>query len=688
MSIQKPSWESSGLNNSGYLDINSNPYINREILKLFIEQVPIALAILDRQMRYLFTNKQWLEIHQLTDSNIIGFSHYKLFPEHSRNLSKIYQQCLLGSTKTYQENSYCNQNNTNSSLKWQFSPWYDENQNIGGIIIHTFNQEKTLEPFFDLSVDMLSILALDGYFKQINAAFKQTIGYSETELIGQPILSFIHPDEQNSTLEAIERLSRGVVTKVQFENRCRCQNNSYKWLQWTITIVGEAKLLYAVARDITQSRQIADRLSWQAQHDVLTGIYNRNGFEQQVTEAIALAQEHSYQYALCYLDIDRFKVINDICGHLAGDELLRQITNILKQRVRSSDILARIGSDEFGLLLKQCPLEEAEKIAYTLSNLIQESRFTWQDKSFSIGVSIGVVAIDENSSNFSNILNAADTACYTAKQKGSSRIQLYRLDDQELVKYRGERHWISRINLALEENRFRLYCQKISPLQDKFGIEHYEILLRLLDKQGNLVSPIHFIPVAERYNLMPAIDRWVIKNFFATYQKYCHNQSHSKCQAIYTINLSGASINSDLFFYFLKEQFAQYKITPEKICFEITETAAIANLTTAAQFIRELKELGCSFALDDFGSGMSSLAYLKNLPVDYLKIDGNFVKNIVNDPIDRATVECFNRIGHVMNIQTIAEFVENDDIILQLKELGVDYAQGYGISKPCPLDFD
>lgn len=686
MSRAKTNSDNYDLKFSECISEKNNFYVNQNLVKLFLEQSPIAIGIVSRQMRYLFVNKQWLEVHNINNSNIIGLSHYELFPEHSRNLGKIYQECLLGSTKTHQE-YICNKPN-NNYLKWQFSPWYEEDKTIGGIIIHTFNQERVLEPFFDLSVDMLCIIASDGYFQQINPAFQKILGYSESELITQPMLSFIHPEDQSLTLESIEQLSRGGGITTQFRNRYRCKNNSYKWLQWKVNIVGEKKLLYGVVTDITESIQLEDRLSWQAQHDVLTGIYNRNGFEQQVTKAVISAQEYSCQHALCYLDIDRFKVINDICGHLAGDELLRQITNILKKRVRSSDILARIGSDEFGILLKRCSLEEAENIAHTLRDLIQEFKFTWHQESFSLGVSIGIVAIDENSSNFSDILNAADTACYTAKAKSNTKIQLYRLDDRELIKQRGERHWISRINLALEENRFRLYCQKISPLQDKFGIEHYEILLRLLDKQGNLISPIKFIPAAERYNLMPTIDRWVIKTFFETYQKYCQNKSHPKYQAVYTINLSGASINNDSFFDFLKEQLTKYKITPEKICFEITETAAIANLTTAAKFIHELKELGCSFALDDFGSGMSSLAYLKNLPVDYLKIDGNFVKNIVNDPIDRATVECFNRIGQVMNIRTIAEFVENDDIILELKELGVDYAQGYGISKPCPLNFD
>ena len=686
MTLNQASTENSSLNYLEYLASTGSKSIDNKLLKLFIQQAPIAIGILNRQMRYLFVNHRWLEMHNITDSDIIGISHYELFPEHSHNLSKIYQECLLGSTKTHQEITFHKHNN--SVLQWQFSPWYDENQAMGGIIIQTFNLEKIIEPFLDLSVDMLCIMALDGYLQQINPAFKQTLGYSESELLKQPIVNFIHPEDQGATLEAIERLNQGVVTTIQFENRCRCKNNSYKCLEWKATILGEQKLLYAIARDITQSRQLEDRLSWQNQHDILTGIYNRHEFEQQVTEAIVSAQENSYEHALCYLDIDRFKVINDICGHLGGDELLRQITKILQQRVRNTDVLARIGSDEFGILLKRCSLEEAEKIAYTLRDLIQEFRFTWHHKNFCLGVSIGIIAIDENSRNFSEALNAADTACYIAKEKGGTRIQFYRLDDQELTRQRGERHWISRLNLALEENRFRLYCQKISPLQDKWGVEHYEILLRLLDEEGKLIPPMNFIPAAERYNLMPTIDRWVIQNFFTTYQQDCHHKSSLKCQAVYTINLSGASINDDSFGDFLKEQLIKYEITPQKICFEITETAAIANLTTAAKFIRELKALGCSFALDDFGSGMSSLSYLKNLPVDYLKIDGNFVKNMVNDPIDKATVECFNRIGQVMNIRTIAEFVENDAIIYELKKLGIDYAQGYGISQPCPLDFN
>ena len=440
-----------------------------------------------------------------------------------------------------------------------------------------------------------------------------------------------------------------------------------------------------IFRDNTQSRSLTHQLSWQTTHDTLTKLVNRRGFEQHLAKASASAQET--QHVLCYLDLDQFKVVNDTCGHVAGDELLRQVSVLLRQRVRSTDILARLGGDEFGILLYQCSLQKAEQIANSLQTLIQNFRFTWDGKTFTIGVSIGLVAIDHGSLDVNSLLGAADVACYAAKDKGGNYIQVYRAEDQELARQRGERQWILKINAALEENRFCLYCQKIAPVTADFGDEHSEVLLRMIDEEGGLVPPMAFIPAAERYNLMPVIDQWVIRTFFASYTQHLGEEPRHHPRRVYTINLSGASVNHSQFLDFLKEQFAQYSIPPQSICFEITETTAVTNLRQAAQFIRELKQLGCRFALDDFGSGMSSLAYLKNLPVDYLKIDGSFVKNITSDQVNYALVECFNRVGQVMGMKTIAEFVENEATLELLRSLGVDYAQGYGIAKPCPLAF-
>jgi EAL domain-containing protein (putative c-di-GMP-specific phosphodiesterase class I) len=368
-------------------------------------------------------------------------------------------------------------------------------------------------------------------------------------------------------------------------------------------------------------------------------------------------------------------------------------------------------------------------IAESLLRCIQTFRFAWQGKTFSIGVSIGLVAVNIDSTSTSAVLSAADIACYAAKDKGRNRVQVYQAGDRELARQRGETQWAVQINQALEENSFSLYSQPIVSLSNaNHRHKHCEILLRLRDRTGQIISPMAFIPAAERYNLMHAIDRWVISTLFS----YLHNdpsfksqteeclisqegardwgigtrerkEEHSslapspyplapslvRCsnlQSLYTVNLSGASINEERFIDFLQEQFTIHRIPPEAICFEITETLAIANLGKAVNFIEKLKEIGCWFALDDFGSGMSSFAYLKSLPVDFLKIDGNFVKNIVENQIDFAMVEAINRIGHVMGLKTIAEYVENDAVMVKLKELGVDYAQGYYLGRPQPFN--
>ncbi len=447
---------------------------------------------------------------------------------------------------------------------------------------------------------------------------------------------------------------------------------------------------YAVERKRLQ-QNLAYKLSWQAKHDALTGLINRREFKNQLVQAIESAKDRDYRHALCYLDLDQFKVINDTCGHSAGDELLLQATALLTQSVRSTDILARLGGDEFGFLLYQCPLEQAEQIADGLRKLIGDFSFTCQGQNVNISASIGLVEINERTQDLTSVLSAADAACYAAKEKGRNCIHVYRDNDRELARQRGERKWISKINQALVENRFSLYCQKIISLHPGVEEEHYEILLRLVDERGFLIPPMNFIPAAEHYDLMPAIDRWVVSTFLINYERYylqtlLPQKSFYSC--LYTINLSGASLNNDQFLDFLKQQLAQSPILPKTICFEITETTAIANLNKVAHFIHSLKQLGCSFALDDFGSGMSSLSYLKNLPVDYLKIDGSFVKNLTSDRIDYAMVESFNHIAHVMGIKTIAEFVENEAILDKLQVIGIDYAQGYGIARPYPLRFD
>ncbi|MEO0827379.1 MAG: EAL domain-containing protein [Cyanobacteria bacterium J06642_9] len=441
-----------------------------------------------------------------------------------------------------------------------------------------------------------------------------------------------------------------------------------------------------VFHDVTHSRQLARQLSWQASHDALTGLANRRQFEQVLTEILQVAQQGNQQHVLCYMDLDQFKVVNDTCGHVAGDELLRQISQLLSCQIRTTDTLARLGGDEFGLLLNHCSLEHAETITEKLREAIQKFRFLWQDKTFRVGVSIGLVVLDANSRVLTEVLSAADAACYAAKGRGRNRIHVYQADDSELARHRDEREWTVRIREALEDNRFCLHRQAIVDTSEPNSAQtvHYEILLRMIDEDGELISPGVFIPAAERYRLMTEIDRWVVQTFLAyVEQTRPIRAANAKPfpEALHFINLSGASIGDAQFLDFLKVQLAQHSILPRTIGFEITETTAIANLEQATHFIHELKQLGCPFALDDFGSGMSSFGYLKSLPVDYLKIDGHFIKDIA-DPATYAIVQSINHVGHVMGLKTIAESVENRVLQKQLAQIGVDYVQGYGIGFP------
>jgi diguanylate cyclase (GGDEF)-like protein len=438
-------------------------------------------------------------------------------------------------------------------------------------------------------------------------------------------------------------------------------------------------------KQIIQERELQKQLSYQASHDSLTGLINRFEFENHLKRALDSVVTEDATHAMLYIDLDQFKIVNDTCGHVAGDELLRQLSTVLQQKIRSSDILVRLGGDEFGVLLVHCTPEHTISVANELLNTVQEFRFVWEDKSFVIGASIGVVQVDKDSGNLANIMSAADAACYSAKDAGRNRVHIFRKNDAVIVDRYGEMQWVARVNDALENNSFQLFCQQIIPVgnTDACPLGLIEILVRMKDEKGKLIPPGAFIPAAERYNLMTSLDRWVVKTTFEWLDRNSHiTDQLGKC----SINLSGQSISDARFLDYLLDLLTKSAVPAGKICFEITETAAITNLSEATEFISRLKAIGCSFALDDFGSGLSSFAYLKNLPVDYLKIDGSFVKDIVEDPIDEAMVRSINEIGHVMGKETIAEFVENEQILEKLYEIGVDYAQGFGIDKPKPLD--
>jgi diguanylate cyclase (GGDEF)-like protein/PAS domain S-box-containing protein len=434
-----------------------------------------------------------------------------------------------------------------------------------------------------------------------------------------------------------------------------------------------------VFHDVSKERRLHRALHYQASHDALTGLINRREFEKRLTAAVDDAnQDPEARHALLYLDLDQFKLVNDTCGHPAGDQLLKQITGVLQSRVRGGDTLARLGGDEFGILLTDCSLDQAMRVAEGLRQAIRDYRFIWQDGVREVGASIGIVEITPETATVATLMSAADVACYSAKDSGRNRVQLYKPDN--MPERHREMHWVSKLTRACDESSFELFFQPIVPIGASANErEHFELMLRLKDETGAWVSPAEFIPAAERYNVMPSIDRWVVREAL---DHVVHRAESGMKPYTVAVNLSGTSLNDERFLEYLISELSSNNLAPGAVCFEITETAAIANLSHVVHFMRELKSHGCHFALDDFGSGLSSFMYLKTLPVDYLKIDGQFVENVARDPIDRSMIEAISQVGKAMRIQTIAERVESQEVLDELARLGIGFAQGFHIARP------
>mgnify|MGYP000380226133 CR=1 FL=1 len=436
-----------------------------------------------------------------------------------------------------------------------------------------------------------------------------------------------------------------------------------------------------VFRDATQTRALTHQLEHHANHDALTGLPNRRQFEATLERVLANARHGGKTHALCYIDLDQFKLVNDTCGHIAGDELLRQVTTLLGQRLRGTDMLARLGGDEFGLILAQVTPEQAVAAADDMCALVRDFKFLWNGRRLEIGASIGLVMITPQTDSMDVLMRHADIACYAAKHAGRNRVHQYQSGDDADNGLIHEMDWIQKLHEAIRDDRLVLWYQPIVAVDGKRQGQHVEILLRLQDDNGALIGPATFIPAAERYGIMPKIDRWVIAAVLE-HARQCRLQgAEFHC----AINLSGLSVGDSDMLKYIHEQFATSGVPPHWVCFEITETAAINNLARATVFINELHRLGCRFALDDFGSGVSSFGYLKNLPVDFIKIDGSFVQKMAENPLDNALVQAINHVAHVLGKQTAAEYVENANILSLLRKLGVDFAQGYGIARPAPL---
>jgi diguanylate cyclase (GGDEF)-like protein/PAS domain S-box-containing protein len=534
----------------------------------------------------------------------------------------------------------------------------------------------------------------DGRVEYLNPVAEQYTGWKTTEARGR-VLDEIYRIVDERSGQAIDVASNasassgesesGVVSVTLLDRNGR--ECPIRYSQAPIrNREGAALGKIVVFHDISPIRAMAQQLLWQASHDALTGLVNRREFERRLTELIDTARVQHREHALMFMDMDNFKAVNDTCGHTAGDELLRQLTSVMLSRMRGSDTLARLGGDEFGALLESCPFDQALRIANAMRETVRDFRFVWEDKTFSVGVSIGLVPITAESGDLSRVMSLADACCYEAKNKGRDRVQAYRPEEGSTEGRHGELEVVSQISQAFELGRFRLYRQRIVPLAH--GVSHepnYEVLIRMIDNAGNLIPPTGFMPAAERYNLLTSIERWVVSSLI----EYLHTQYMAGAIArephergYYSVNLSGASINDRSLPDFLRNLLTRYQLPHGLLCFEITETTAISNLTAAAELMREMKGMGCRFALDDFGTGMSSFAYLKYLPVDVLKIAGTFVRDMATDPMDYAIVDSINRISHILGIQTVAEEVEDEQTLAKITALKVDFAQGYFIAEP------
>lgn len=569
-----------------------------------------------------------------------------------------------------------------------------------GILVDSFNsmletiQSKNMsllalknnyQTLYDNNPTMLFDLSVTGEILSVNRFGAMQLGIKVNDLLGSSIDRIIHPEDLSQSRALFKLCLKDAQIVHKQEIRLIRDNGNTIWVRETAKLIDTTPNqphLLLVCEDITETHELSDKIAFQACHDQLTGLINRSQFDVYIQRLVEQAQADNSCHIMCYLDLDQFKVVNDTCGHLAGDELLRQLGELLKQQVRKTDVLARLGGDEFGVLMSHCSVEQAKNTGEKLRSTICDFQFAWENRCFSISVSIGIAPINRLSGSAVNILKEADAACYAAKEKGRNRIHVFSSSDTELAERQGEMQWVEKIRGGIENDCFLLYGQLIVPINQNHEGLHFETLIRYRDSQGHIVPPGAFLPAAERYNIAPALDRWVISRLF----EYLYNQQDfTKRLELCSINLSGLSLSDVSMLDFIGDQFNKWQIPTHKICFEITETAAISNLSYAKQFIDTLREKGCLFSLDDFGSGLSSFAYLKKLPVDFLKIDGLFVKDILDDRIDWTMVKAINEVGHVMNKKTIAEFVENQEIFELLKSLGVNYAQGYGIAKPVPL---
>ena len=544
--------------------------------------------------------------------------------------------------------------------------------------------EMRFRSLYDDNPSMFFTVERDGTMSSVNRYGAETLGYGVEELIGRRFDELYPEDQRPALQEHLERCFEEQETLHRWEARKMHQDGSTLWVRTTARIVvaadGEPSLLI-VCEDLTETRTLSEILNYESSHDSLTGLLNRRDFERRLAEALRGAADTESEHVLCYVDLSQFQLINETWGHEAGDDLLRRLSRLLQQQLRPRDALARLGGDEFGVLMEFCSLREAQVVAASIQQAIESFRFDWEEQRLSVSAGIAVVPIGAGQT-IGQVMQAADTACYAAKVAGRNKIHVYHPEDVEIARRQGEMRWVSRILMALQEDRFTLYQQRISPVVDGTDRHHFEILLRMLDADDQVIAPGSFLPAAERHRLIERLDRWVIAN---TLEWLANQRSELADLFLCAINLSGHSLGNERTLRFLEDQITRFDIPPEKLCFEVTETVAAQDPDKATRFIGALRERGCHFALDDFGTGVSSFGYLRTLPVDFVKIDGIFVKGILEDPADDVLVASINQVAHVLGKRTIAEYVENEEILRRMAEIGVDFVQGYGVGRPQPI---
>lgn len=676
---------------------------NNDLLQAVVNKVPNLISVRDASGKFIFVNEAIASVYGHDAKDMLGKRDDELGHQPWRIESCIEINTMVmqqRQERTILEETITDLYGKKIWLQTTKQPFIDHSNDelylLGistNITQHRIAKEKLIQSekrfkdFAETAANIFWELDKDLNYTYISGSIQNLIGDSSIYPLGKSFETlFINTSKCEFDIGAYKETLKHKGKVVNFTFNVKNEDKDVDIFRINAKPIFNSNKKFegyrGVIRNITEEKALLERIAYDAKHDSLTGLVNRNEFDKQLKRVLKKAKDTDEDSILCYLDLDHFKIVNDAAGHRAGDQLLIRLAQILEDKVRSSDIVARLGGDEFGIILERCPLSNAMQVCENILRSINQFVFEWDKQSFKIGVSIGVAMITDKSANEALILSQADMACYRAKELGRNQMHIAHTDDTAIIERSSEFSYVSAITDALNNDRLFLMKQSIVSVSDnKQDVSHYEVLSRILDVKDNIIPPNEFIRVAERYGMISSVDRFVIKKAF----QY-HTQNYRDTDVVISINLSGNTVSDPYILDFIKNELDKSRLDPRSVCFEITETAAISSITKAINVIKDLKEIGVKFALDDFGSGLSSFGYLKDLPVDYLKIDGAFVKNMVNNEKDRAIVRSINEVAKVMGMQTIAEFVENDEILEILKEIGVDYAQGYGIGKPERVD--